>query len=85
MVGLGQAHGVRTVALLTDMEAPLGRAAGNGLEVTESIEVLQGGGPADLREVTLALAARDAVARRRRAPTRRPRSTTAGPSRCSTA
>ena len=51
-----QAHGVRTVALLTDMEAPLGRAAGNGLEVTESIEVLQGGGPADLREVTLALA-----------------------------
>ena len=56
MVGLGQAHGVRTVALLTDMEAPLGRAAGNGLEVTESIEVLQGGGPADLREVTLALA-----------------------------
>jgi thymidine phosphorylase len=56
MVGLGRAHGVRTVALLTDMEAPLGAAAGNGLEVTESIEVLQGGGPADLREVTLALA-----------------------------
>jgi thymidine phosphorylase len=56
MVGLGQAHGVRTVALLTDMDAPLGRAAGNGLEVTESIEVLQGGGPADVREVTLALA-----------------------------
>jgi thymidine phosphorylase len=56
MVGLGRAHGVRTVALLTDMDAPLGRAAGNALEVTESIEVLQGGGPADVREVTLALA-----------------------------
>jgi thymidine phosphorylase len=56
MVGLGRAHGVRTVALLTDMDAPLGRAAGNGLEVIESIEVLQGGGPADVREVTLALA-----------------------------
>ncbi|MEJ7583438.1 MAG: thymidine phosphorylase [Acidimicrobiales bacterium] len=56
MVGLGQAHGVRTVALLTDMEAPLGSACGNGLEVTESIEVLQGGGPADVRELTLALA-----------------------------
>jgi thymidine phosphorylase len=56
MVGLGRAHGVRTVALLTDMDAPLGCAAGNALEVTESIEVLQGGGPADVREVTLALA-----------------------------
>jgi thymidine phosphorylase len=56
MVGLGQAAGVRTVALLTDMEAPLGRKAGNGLEVDESEEVLRGGGPADLVEVTLALA-----------------------------
>ena len=56
MVGLGQAHGVRTVALVTDMDAPLGRTAGNGLEVDESIEVLKGAGPADLVEVTLALA-----------------------------
>jgi thymidine phosphorylase len=43
MVSLGQAHGVRTVALLTDMEAPLGRACGNGLEVAEAVEVLRGG------------------------------------------
>jgi thymidine phosphorylase len=56
MVGLGEAHGVRTVALLTDMDAPLGRAAGNGLEVAEAVDVLRGGGPADLVEVTLALA-----------------------------
>ncbi|MGE4178032.1 MAG: thymidine phosphorylase [Thermoleophilia bacterium] len=57
MVGLGAAHGVRSVALLTDMDAPLGRAAGNGLEVAESVEVLAGGGPPDVVEVTLALAA----------------------------
>ena len=56
MVGLGRAHGVRTVALVTDMDAPLGRACGNGIEVTEAVEVLRGGGPADLVEVTLALA-----------------------------
>jgi thymidine phosphorylase len=56
MVGLGEAHGVRTTALLTDMETPLGRACGNGLEVTESLEVLRGGGPVDVIEVTLALA-----------------------------
>jgi thymidine phosphorylase len=56
MVSLGQAHGVRTVALITDMESPLGRACGNGLEVTESVETLRGGGPPDLVEVTLALA-----------------------------
>jgi thymidine phosphorylase len=58
MVGLGNAHGVRTAAVLTDMDQPLGRAAGNGVEVTESVEVLAGGGPADLIEVTLALAGR---------------------------
>jgi thymidine phosphorylase len=56
MVELGTAHGVRTVALLTDMSTPLGRTAGNALEVTESLEVLAGGGPADVVELTLALA-----------------------------
>jgi thymidine phosphorylase len=56
MVGLGEAHGVRTRALLTDMATPLGRTAGNALEVVESVEVLAGGGPPDLVEVTLALA-----------------------------
>lgn len=56
MVGLGHAHGVDTVALLTDMDQPLGLTAGNALEVAESVETLAGGGPADLVEVTLALA-----------------------------
>ncbi|WP_031506337.1 thymidine phosphorylase [Streptomyces megasporus] len=56
MVGLGTDHGVRTVALLTDMSTPLGRTAGNALEVRESVEVLAGGGPADVVELTLALA-----------------------------
>ncbi len=56
MVGLGTANGVRTTAVLTRMDTPLGRNAGNGLEVTESVDVLRGGGPADLVEVTLVLA-----------------------------
>jgi thymidine phosphorylase len=56
MVGLGERNGVRTVALLTAMHTVLGRTAGNALEVVESVEVLDGGGPADLVEVTLALA-----------------------------
>jgi thymidine phosphorylase len=56
MVGLGADHGVRTVALLTDMSVPLGLTAGNALEVRESVEVLAGGGPADVVELTLALA-----------------------------
>jgi thymidine phosphorylase len=56
MVGIGNDNGVRTVALITDMEWPLGLAAGNGVEVTESVEVLEGGGPSDVIELTLALA-----------------------------
>jgi thymidine phosphorylase len=56
MVGLGTDAGVRTVALLTDMSTPLGRTAGNALEVRESVEVLAGGGPEDVVELTLALA-----------------------------
>jgi thymidine phosphorylase len=56
MVGLGTDHGVATVAQLTSMNAPIGRAVGNALEVTESVEVLQGRGPSDVRELTLALA-----------------------------
>lgn len=57
MVGIGTAAGVNTVALITDMDAPLGRTAGNGLEVAESVDVLAGGGPADVVELTIALAA----------------------------
>ena len=57
MVDLGTAHGVTTVALLTGMSTPLGYAVGNALEVTESVEVLAGGGPEDVVELTLALAA----------------------------
>jgi thymidine phosphorylase len=56
MVALGTDHGVKTVALLTDMQVPLGLTAGNALEVRESVEVLAGGGPADVVELTLALA-----------------------------
>jgi thymidine phosphorylase len=56
MVDLGKAHDVITVALLTDMTTPLGYAIGNGIEVAESVEVLAGGGPADVVELTLALA-----------------------------
>ncbi|MCU1496005.1 MAG: thymidine phosphorylase [Acidimicrobiaceae bacterium] len=56
MVALGRAHQVKTVALLTAMDTPLGRTAGNALEVIEAVEVLSGGGPDDVVEVTLALA-----------------------------
>lgn len=56
MVALGTDAGVRTVALLTDMSVPLGLTAGNALEVRESVEVLAGGGPADVVELTVALA-----------------------------
>ena len=57
MVDLGEAHGVRTLALLTDMDTPLGRACGNALEVAEAVEVLAGGGPDDVVALTLRLAA----------------------------
>ncbi|MFE7711084.1 thymidine phosphorylase [Streptomyces sp. NPDC057486] len=56
MVALGSDSGVRTVALLTDMATPLGLTAGNALEVRESVEVLAGGGPKDVIDLTLALA-----------------------------
>jgi thymidine phosphorylase len=56
MIELGAAHGVRTHALLTDMNLPLGATVGNALEVAESLEVLAGGGPPDVVELTLRLA-----------------------------
>ena len=56
MVGLGHEAGVRTAALLTSMDTPLGRAVGNAVEVEEAVATLRGEGPPDLVEVTLALA-----------------------------
>lgn len=56
MVGLGRDAGLPTIALLTRMDTPLGLTAGNGLEVVEATEVLAGGGPADVVELTVALA-----------------------------
>jgi len=56
MVELGRSHGMTTVALLTDMSTPLGCTVGNALEVAESVEVLAGGGPPDVVELTVALA-----------------------------
>jgi thymidine phosphorylase len=56
MVRIGSAHGLATTALLTDMSVPLGRAVGNALEVAESVDVLRGGGPPDVVELTVALA-----------------------------
>ncbi|WP_028847318.1 MULTISPECIES: thymidine phosphorylase [Thermocrispum] len=56
MLAIGQAHGVATTAVLTDMSTPLGRTAGNAVEVAEAVEVLQGGGPQDVVELTLVLA-----------------------------
>lgn len=51
MVKIGKAHGRRVAALITDMDTPLGYAVGNSLEVNEAVEVLRGGGPADLRKL----------------------------------
>lgn len=56
MVEIGNAAGVKTKALLTNMEQPLGRTAGNALEVQQAIEVLHGGGPADVVQLTVELA-----------------------------
>ncbi len=56
MVRLGLEHDVKTVARLTPMDAPLGQAVGNALEVIESVEVLRGGGPRDVRDLTVDLA-----------------------------
>jgi thymidine phosphorylase len=56
MVALGKDAGVNTVAMLTNMQTPLGLTAGNALEVRESVEVLAGGGPPDVVELTLVLA-----------------------------
>ena len=56
MVGLGKRAGVKTIALVTAMDIPLGLTAGNALEVRESVEVLAGGGPSDVVELTILLA-----------------------------
>ncbi|HTX63499.1 MAG TPA: thymidine phosphorylase [Acidimicrobiales bacterium] len=56
MVAIGTEHGLRTTAILTRMDEPLGRAVGNGVEVEESLATLSGAGPDDLVEVTVALA-----------------------------
>ncbi|BDQ40349.1 thymidine phosphorylase [Cutibacterium granulosum] len=58
LVWLGKAAGVNTSALITRMDVPLGYACGNGIEVAEAIEVLAGGGPSDVVELTVALARR---------------------------
>ena len=67
MVAIGEAAGRRTVALITDMDVPLGCGIGNSIEVRESAAVLRGEGPADLREVSLG---RSAAWCARRAATR---------------
>ncbi len=58
LVAIGNASGVKTEAIITAMDAPLGRAVGNALEVIECVDVLKGGGPADLIEVSVELTVR---------------------------
>src|SRR6185369_2377587 len=58
LVSIGNASGVRTEAIITAMDMPLGRAVGNALEVVECLDVLKGRGPADLLEVSVELTAR---------------------------
>jgi pyrimidine-nucleoside phosphorylase len=64
LVNIGNASDVRTEALITSMDAPLGRMVGNSLEVIESIETLKGKGPADLESLSVLLAARMVIAAR---------------------
>ena len=73
LVAIGTAHGVRTEAFVTAMDGPLGRAVGNALEIEECLEVLAGGGPADVRALVETLGARARAAGRtgRAIPTRR--------------
>lgn len=73
MIGIGAAHGKRVVAVLTAMDRPLGHAVGNALELEECVLALRGGGPADLRELTLVLAAEMLVLAGRAASTQRAR------------
>jgi len=58
LVSIGKASGVRTEAIITAMDSPLGMAVGNALEVVECLDVLKGGGPADLIDISVELAAR---------------------------
>ena len=62
LVAIGVASGLRTEALITTMDAPLGRMVGNSLEVIESIETLKGNGPEDLERLSVVLAARMLIA-----------------------
>jgi pyrimidine-nucleoside phosphorylase len=62
LVGIGVASGLRTEALITSMDAPLGRMVGNSLEVIESIETLKGSGPEDVERLSVLLAARMLIA-----------------------
>jgi len=64
LVDIGNASGLQTEALITAMDAPLGRMVGNSLEVIESIETLKGNGPADLESLSVLLAARMLIAAR---------------------
>ena len=78
----GHGRRVKTVALLTNMPTPLGLTAGNALEVRESVEVLEGGGPEDVVELTVALAREMVAAAGRVTSTLRTRSRTDGPWTC---
>jgi pyrimidine-nucleoside phosphorylase len=61
MVALGASHGLRTEAMITDMEAPLGRAVGNTVEIIECLDMLKGQGPPDLTDIVVRVASRMVV------------------------